>query len=170
MKAAPNIKHWPRFAKKINLPDNICDNVCWEYLGTLNNKGYGMFGIGGNQYLAHRISNYWATGVWKDDPVLHSCDNPKCVNPAHLRYGTKKENTADAKVKGRLKGLRRYGSTNPQAKITQEQADEIRKLRGQMTQKEAAILYNVSTNLIQRVWSGRSWLMLPPISLTAAEE
>jgi hypothetical protein len=40
--------------------------------------------------------------VPNDRVVMHSCDNPPCVNPAHLRVGTQLENMRDAKSKGRL--------------------------------------------------------------------
>lgn len=58
--------------------------------------------------LAHRFSYELATG--EDITglfVLHSCDNPPCCNPAHLRVGTQKDNMADARAKGRmnLRGL-----------------------------------------------------------------
>jgi hypothetical protein len=36
--------------------------------------------------------------------VLHSCDNPSCVNIDHLRYGNQADNMADAIARGRVKG------------------------------------------------------------------
>jgi HNH endonuclease/Mitochondrial ribosomal protein subunit L20 len=75
---------------------------CIWWTGTINNKGYGVFGTGGKMYQAHRLS--WIIhrgpippGKW----VLHTCDARKCVNPEHLYLGTIKENNADRTARKR---------------------------------------------------------------------
>ena len=75
---------------------------CWEWIGTITNEGYGVFGVEGGFSSAHRFS-------WKihygDIPdgllVLHKCDNRKCVNPEHLFLGTHQDNMRDKIAKGR---------------------------------------------------------------------
>lgn len=80
---------------------------CWAWGGETQNKGYGVFATysGGKRkkHLAHRWA-LRASGVdlRDDQKVLHSCDNPPCVNPAHLRAGTQLDNIRDALAKGRL--------------------------------------------------------------------
>jgi hypothetical protein len=77
---------------------------CWEWSGSVTEKGYGQFGDGRrpNNVRAHRFSWELANGPIPDGRiVLHSCDNPPCVNPAHLRLGSDAENTADMIAKGR---------------------------------------------------------------------
>lgn len=78
---------------------------CWEWQGSKLKAGYGHIRSGGAGtpiYLAHRYSYELHYGPI--DPrnfVIHSCDNPSCVNPAHLRQGTPQDNMLDMMEKGR---------------------------------------------------------------------
>lgn len=73
---------------------------CAIYTGPrANGSGHGSFGRRG---LAHRISYTMHFGpVPAGMVVMHSCDNPPCVNPAHLTIGTQADNLADMTAKGR---------------------------------------------------------------------
>lgn len=79
---------------------------CWLWLASKRHKGYGAFCftragkvINGR---AHRISYEIHTGeVPQGLMVLHRCDNPACLNPAHLFLGTGQENVDDMMQKGR---------------------------------------------------------------------
>lgn len=77
---------------------------CWEWKAAKNKAGYGCIGINGTVQLAHRTSYFIHHGSWPDMPVLHSCDNPACVNPAHLRLGDHAENAKDKMQRGRWNG------------------------------------------------------------------
>jgi hypothetical protein len=75
---------------------------CWEWQAGINGHGYGGISLDGKMIGAHRASYLLHNGFI--DPslqVLHSCDNPKCVNPAHLSQGTNLDNVKDMLAKGR---------------------------------------------------------------------
>jgi hypothetical protein len=78
------------------------EDGCWEWTGARDRDGYGVKKIDGRQWRVHRLAYMEATG---EDPgelhVLHSCDNPPCYRPSHLRLGTNADNVADKVARGR---------------------------------------------------------------------
>jgi hypothetical protein len=78
---------------------------CWEYQGGKNNLGYGMIRDDKKMRTAHRVSyeEHSQTKIPSHLVVMHSCDNPCCVNPQHLSLGTRSDNTRDMLNKGRGK-------------------------------------------------------------------
>ena len=85
-----------RFQSKIDASGD-----CHEWHGGATAAGYGVFHACGYTYLAHRLAFALAGGGMNHPVVMHSCDNPKCVNPAHLVGGDYKANMEDMVVKGR---------------------------------------------------------------------
>ena len=82
---------------------------CWPWLGNLTPKGYGYFRWFGRQVYAHRFSYEAHIGPLPADPqifVCHQCDNPRCVNPAHLFLGDHLANMQDKARKDRAGALR----------------------------------------------------------------
>lgn len=78
-------------------------NFCWPWLEYKDRDGYGLINIDGKTRRAHRVSFELAHGVISNGmEICHSCDNPSCINPAHLYEGTQKDNIHDAMAKGRL--------------------------------------------------------------------
>lgn len=92
-----------RFWSKV---DRCAPGDCWEWTANKNNKGYGMFSCRGlghfHKKLAHRLSYEEANGaIPAGMHILHSCDNPACVNPAHLSAGSRSANMSDCASKSR---------------------------------------------------------------------
>lgn len=114
---------------------------CWEWMGRRFPFGYGQFSIGRKTVLPHRYSWSLVNGeIPAGLVVMHSCDNPACVNPEHLCLGTQKENREECARKGRTatgdrNGRRLHperaflaqGEKNGHAKLTAAQVVEIRK-------------------------------------------
>lgn len=87
-----------RFWEKVEKGDG-----CWMWTGCLSSAGYGRINLRGSVVYAHRFSYALAHGVkpTRGVVVMHSCDEPRCVNPAHLRLGTLADNNRDKAQKGR---------------------------------------------------------------------
>ena len=129
-------------------------STCWEWCGTKNPSGYGIIQTDWAKDLktqyAHRISYLLFKGEINGLDVLHSCDNPKCVNPEHLRLGTQAENNKDRDEKGRHIALR--GVEHGSSIFTKDQVNEIRQLResGEYY-KTIAEKFNCNRRTIERI-------------------
>lgn len=130
---------------------------CWMWDGPLISNGYGNFKAGKQSISVHRLSLALSSGyVSKDKPMsLHSCDEPLCVNPHHLRWGTHQENMDDKKARGRCAARR--GETSNFAKLTSEQVLEIRELAGTMPQHKIADIYNISQVGVSDIVRRKNW-------------
>ena len=139
----------------------VCDWLEWQ--GSRYPAGYGHYGRG----YAHRRA--WEICFGPIPPgriVCHRCDNPPCVNPAHLFIGTHKDNTQDAIEKGRFKpweyphsheNLPR-GEGHPHAKLTNAKVVEILALlRAGNSARSICPRFGVSIQTIWCISSGKTW-------------
>jgi DNA-binding CsgD family transcriptional regulator len=138
-------KQIQNFWAKVNKSGN-----CWEWTGAKKKRGYGNVSINHKVYSAHAISFLLANGRMPlaGFIILHTCDNPTCVNPDHLREGTHIENMLDMRRKGRA-GV----------KLTPRQAETIRSASG--TQREIAARFGVSRETVGQIKRGITWERLP---------
>lgn len=105
-RAAPRVERLnvELFWSKVDKSDG--PNGCWLWRGNIHGTGYGRFYDNAKKKVerASRVAWEIANGRSADDLcVCHSCDNPPCVNPAHLWLGTDKDNAVDKVAKGRAR-------------------------------------------------------------------
>ena len=90
-------------------PQIACDpnTGCWLWAGRMSGNGYGQ-ASGRRGKPAHRLSYESRHGpIPPGMVIMHRCDTPLCVNPAHLRVGTQADNVRDMYIKGRWCRARR---------------------------------------------------------------
>lgn len=156
-----------RFLSKFikGLPDE-----CWPWIASRFHKtSYGQF-RGAGDVLAHRFSYRFFKGrIPVGLLVLHSCDNPGCVNPNHLFLGTSKDNTADMIAKGRRGAFSLgpgdracKGEDHGQAVLTEQDVATIRSLYRRVSYhgsnaRQLALEFGVNQNQITRIVKGKRW-------------
>jgi hypothetical protein len=96
--------------------------ACWLWrasvFGSLEYGQFTMPSAPNGRVYAHRVSWELANGPIPDGQfILHSCDTPRCVNPAHLRLGNHKDNMEDAQARGRLHTPRPNRQKIPDAEL-----------------------------------------------------
>jgi hypothetical protein len=130
--------------------------ACWLWTGGHSGDGYGAITVDGRTTGAHRYSyglnvGPIPTGMY----VMHTCDVPLCVNPAHLRLGTPSDNGADSARKAR----RPRGSKQHASKLTEGQVLDMRAryAAGGITQKQLAVDYGISHALVSFIVTRRIW-------------
>lgn len=154
-----------RFWAKVNIASD-----CWLWTGSKRNKGYGAFVWADEtgrvvQGRAHRFAYELLVGIIpKGMMVLHKCDNPACVNTAHLFLGTNMDNVADMCRKGRHVsggtysiGNYKRGEGHHNAKLT---ADKIRKIRSEkewMSYSQLSAKYDIAIGHLHRIVTLKSW-------------
>ena len=75
---------------------------CWIWTGALVPDGYGQVYVSpGIRRGAHAVAFFLTHARWSEMQVMHSCDNRRCVNPAHLSEGSNQDNARDMAAKGR---------------------------------------------------------------------
>lgn len=132
---------------------------CWLWVGARARDGYGWFRLTPAVFArAHRAAWELFVGpIPGEFLVLHRCDTPACVNPAHLFLGTNAENMADKVAKGRQAWGARHGC----ATLRPGDVLAARQLREDgFLLREIAAHFGVSVAQVHNVVTGRSWRLL----------
>jgi len=111
------------------------------------------------QVRAHRYSWELHNGSLDSElKILHLCDNPPCVNPAHLRPGTQAENVRDMDDKGRRVSRPLKGEQNPCSRFTEEDVVNIREAYAiGFTQTELMFIFEADQASVSNIVNGRIW-------------
>ena len=130
---------------------------CWTWNGCTEKKGYGRFRENSRKLeFAHRFSYRIMIGpIPTNMCVCHHCDNPPCINPAHLFLGTKSDNNRDRDKKGRHRPL--FGEQNGSCKLTRAEVAQIHELHFQgWIQVKLAKKFSVTQQTISNILRGKS--------------
>lgn len=136
---------------------------CWNWTGYVaGDSGYGVFAVchAGRRHgvmRAHRLVWLLTHGdIPEGFVVCHNCDNPRCVNPSHLRLDSQGGNIRESVRKGRKKawGLQ---------KLNAEQVQAIRQTyaAGGTTQKALAGMFGIARNTVSQIVNRTTWGHLP---------
>ena len=149
---------YERWLSKVKVNE---ETSCWEWQGATTRGGYGhLRKKRGDEWImqkAHRFSyeHHNNVSLEKDENVCHSCDNPKCVNPAHLFKGTYLDNSRDMFLKGRWKLPRNKNHVLLDFDI----ADKIRQeyAKGGKSMAEVGKIFNTSAAQVCRIVKNQIW-------------
>jgi hypothetical protein len=139
------------------------ESQCWEWKAGKDWDGYGSFKVKINgkprSVRAHRVSFILSGGALNPgDLLLHSCDNPSCVNPRHLMPGTCAENMRQKVDRGRVN--LQNGEKNPANKLTDDLVRQILAVLAEPnppTQMAIARRFGVSQMTISFLLQGKTW-------------
>lgn len=135
--------------------------TCWNWIGksTSSKLPYGRISFRGKTWQAHRLSFAAFKGeIPEGKLVLHTCDNPSCVNPAHLYLGTYLDNQNDKRKRNRCVG----------EKLTEEEVKKIKEelelhykqisRKGPYSLLQIGKRYGVSNQTIRMIRDGTTWV------------
>ena len=129
--------------------------IIWPF--NKDRDGYGWMNHVG-QRRAHRVAfSLKNGGIGGKMHVMHSCDNPSCINPKHLSLGTHQDNMLDMSRKGRavLPAADNRGERHGKSKLTE--ADVVRIRNSKSSHLELSLEFNVARQTISDVIRRKTW-------------
>lgn len=123
---------------------------CWIWPFGKTSSGHTLIFYKGKQYYIHRLVARLEFGKpsFKNALVLHKCNNPSCINPFHLYYGNKSNNTIDSIKAG----------THNTTKLTEKKVKKIRRMyMKEITKQKLAVKFGVSKYCIEDIINYKTW-------------
>lgn len=129
------------------------DCLIWPY-GRRGYTGYASMGSQGvHRLVCERVHGPPPSSSHQ---AAHSCGVRNCVNPRHIRWASKKENFADELMHGtRIRGTKSWN-----AKLTEDDVREIRRLRLYLSEPQIAAMFNVTRPTVASIMQRRTWAWL----------
>lgn len=138
----------------------ITSSGCWEWQGSRTPEGYGRKVAFGRICTTHRLAALFSGQRVAGKLVCHRCDNPPCINPAHLFVGTQRDNITDCVSKGRRNTPK--GESHCCARLTTAQVRQIL-LRADEVNKLLAAEFGISPSTVCDIVKRRTWKSVKPI-------
>ncbi len=127
---------------------------CWEWSGARQDFGYGIFWEDGKSISSHRYSwKLFVGNIPENMFICHHCDNPSCVNPDHLFFGTQKDNMRDMVNKGR----QARGEGHGRSILTKDNVLFIRNNAEKYTRAQLTKIFNMDRTTIDKVITRDLW-------------
>jgi Autographiviridae endonuclease len=153
-----------RFMRLVRAED-IASDSCWNWVGCVQDNGYGRFNGNAGTEGAHRFSYRAFIGnIPSGLDVCHACDNRRCVRPDHLFVGTRADNMQDCKSKDRMSSGEKHGLTikgsikSNAAKLSPDQVAIIDlRLSSGHKRSQIAIDFGVKLSAVRSIATGESW-------------
>lgn len=131
------------------------ENGCWVWIGGTD-RGYGVFRDNGE---LHRATAWIYTRTYGPIPegreMCHTCDNPPCVNLAHIYAGTHAENMRDMAERTIRKSWSLSGKTKPWAKLNESTVMAIYDAAGK--QRDVAKMFGVCQRTVSKIKRKIEW-------------
>jgi hypothetical protein len=149
--AHPSLRDAVDVTRFWNLVGQYAPSECWPWQGDTDRAGYGIFVWHGRKMGAHELALSFTTGEARlpDLETCHSCDNPPCCNPAHLRFATHASNVAEMYARGRARH---------RTKLTAEMVVTMRKRRAAgARQRDLAEQFGITEGQVSMIVRGIRW-------------
>lgn len=147
-----------RFIHEVALKHEGDECLPWPF--SKSGAGRGQIWVGDVKHVTPRYVCELIHGAppTPEHEAAHSCGkgHEGCISPHHLSWKTTSENHADKLIHGTHLRGERSGT----AKLTEDQAREILRLKGVKSQYELAKQFGVRQPSISRIHQGKRWAHL----------